>query len=166
MPGISGPREKEMARKNPNFANWFGPDFEAGREVPCHYCNATGVDPDGEQIDVDEYRADLCGNCRGTGIEPWRPAGCRDTSAPIFDELIVGSLRHARARVIKAKTGYVMGGTLSQHRDTHARYVKRAGRQTVGFAQHMMVEAAIRMDVTCRGAVAAWRDVEAKAVAA
>ena len=152
-------RERERIRDEAAEREINGPDYIEGRDVPCHECDASGVEEDGEQIDVDAFLDRTCVHCGGSGKEPWRPAGFRDTSAPDFGGHIFNSLRHARTRVIKAKTGYVMGGTLSQHRAAHANYVRSAGRQTLGFVQLLMVESAIRTDVVQREALEAWRAV-------
>lgn len=88
---------------NAQSSYWDGPAFTAGRDVPCQSCDATGVCGDGEQIDVDHFRACLCDHCAGTGIEPWRPAGGRDTSGPHFDSLGNGDLRGWRERLARDK---------------------------------------------------------------
>lgn len=80
-------------KRNPNFANWDGPAFREG-DVPCHQCEASGVIEDGEQLDVDDFRDCLCGHCDGTGIEPWRAAGSRDTSNPSRDGLTFPRVGH------------------------------------------------------------------------
>ena len=82
--------------RNPNFANWDGPSFREGRDHPCHVCDASGVIEDGEQIDVDDFRDALCDNCAGTGCEPWRSAGDRDTGDPSRDGLHLGLPRSRR----------------------------------------------------------------------
>jgi len=82
---------------------WEGPVYRAGRDVPCQVCDTTGVIEEGEQVDVDDFIDCLCGHCDGTGIEPWRAAGGRDTSAPRFDTLGNGHLRGWRDRLARDK---------------------------------------------------------------
>jgi len=115
-----------MSRRNPNFRNWDGPTFREGRDVPCQSCDATGVCEDGEQIDVDDFRDCLCDHCKGTGIEPWRPAGGRDTSTPRFDTLGNGHLRGWRERLARDKReGRALDFQLAWVREAHRKAVAR-----------------------------------------
>jgi hypothetical protein len=59
-----------------------------------HTCHRCGDDPE-QTVE--------CRNCEGAGIEPQRPAGKRDTRAPIFDSLHDNvTLRSARERAARA----------------------------------------------------------------
>lgn len=95
-----------MSNRNHHFAGWDGPSYREGRHVPCHACDASGVHEDGDQLDVDDFQDCLCENCDGTGIEPWREAGSRDTSNPSRDGLAFPrrghwSVTQARARSLR-----------------------------------------------------------------
>lgn len=79
-----------------------GPVYREGRDVPCHVCEAAGVIEEGVQVDIDDFVDCLCDNCDGTGIEPWRPAGKRDTGAPKFTDPLV-DLARQRAAVMSCK---------------------------------------------------------------
>lgn len=95
-----------MNRRTAIPRGYEGPDYREGRDVACHVCEATGVIEDGEQVDVDDFIDCLCGHCDGTGIEPWRPAGKRDTRycAPT-DPLVDLARFRADAMRCKAKLG-------------------------------------------------------------
>lgn len=77
-----------MPRSHSIPRGYEGPIFRHGCDIPCHYCDAEGVIEEGVQLDVDDFEACLCHNCGGTGIEPWRSAGGRDTSNPSRDALM------------------------------------------------------------------------------
>ena len=131
MPGLYE-TPSGLSGRSPSLAGWDGPNSRI--EVPCHECDGSGIIEDGEQIDVDDFRDCLCGNCEGTGQEPWRAAGDRDTSNPSRDGLI-----------------YPRRGHWST---TQKRIRSLQGRP---LARLRMIEAAIRCDVACRDAVQAWK---------
>jgi hypothetical protein len=109
---------------------WEGPDYREGRDVPCQVCDASGVIEDGEQVDVDDFIDCLCGHCDGSGKEPWRPAGGRDTSAPPSDCLGNGHLRGWRDRLARDKRAnrseYELAWVRNAHRSAVARFIGKA----------------------------------------
>lgn len=125
-----------MTRLNYNFRNWGGPIFVEGRDVPCQACEATGICEEGEQLDVDDFQDCLCDHCEGAGIEPWRPAGGRDTSAPIFDLLADGGqVAGWRRRVLRDKHDSRLSDVQKDWaRDVHRQAVLRhlGGRPLLG----------------------------------
>lgn len=120
------------ARRTAIPRGWEGPTFRDGRDVPCQVCEATGVIEDGEQVDVDDFIDCLCGHCDGTGIEPWRAAGGRDTSAPRFDGLGSGALRSWRDRLARDKRAnraeHELAWVRSAHRSAVERFIGKAVR--------------------------------------
>lgn len=84
------PLPRHPALISPSLRDWTGPARKGADTHDCHACDGTGVLEDGEQLDVDDFRDCRCDHCDGTGLEPWRAAGERDTSAPNFDPLAKG----------------------------------------------------------------------------
>ncbi|MBP7622412.1 MAG: hypothetical protein KA763_00460 [Xanthomonadales bacterium] len=76
-----------MGRRNYRFANWDGPSYVEGKHVACTSCEGSGVGEYMEHPNGDESFCAPCDHCDGTGCEPWRAAGSRDTSRPPQDSL-------------------------------------------------------------------------------
>ncbi len=133
-----------MARMNPNFRDWDGPAFKEGRDVPCHVCEATGVCEDGEQLDVDDFRDCLCDHCEGTGIEPWRQAGGRDTGAPKHHDPLTHVAKE-RGSVMRIKREFgTWRGRGIERRYADAR--NRAMRESAGFRAYRLAEIEVEVE--------------------
>lgn len=123
---------------------------------PCHYCDGTGWNDEAVRVDVDDYRGAECEWCEGTG-EAMHSANT-NTARPPRDAL--ASLRFSRKHG-KATLRRIRQQGLAKTDNGFDPYLN-VKRHAIGdrrpLAQLRMIEAAIGCDVTCRAAVATWRN--------
>lgn len=64
-------------------------------EVACHACGGEGYQEFDSWIDPDAIEFGDCDHCSGTGKEPWRPAGQRDTGPrPVMSLNLIDAAGH------------------------------------------------------------------------
>ena len=123
--------------------------------IPCHICDGTGRMEFGSQFDLDAIVWGDCRNCQGTGEEPWRAAGGRDTG-PKPPIVYSGPFKRWSGDILEE----LQLARTHENRSYYATVRARAMRpKTMQLAQADMLARAAMCVTASDRAVAAWRAV-------
>lgn len=120
--------------------------------IPCHICDGTGRMEYHNQFGP-ECKIGDCNHCRGTGEEPWRPAGGRDTG-PKPPIVYSGPFKRWSGDILEE----LQLARTHENRSYYATVRARAMRpKTMQLAQADMLARAAMCVTASDRAVAAWR---------
>ncbi|MFK2876931.1 hypothetical protein [Rhodanobacter hydrolyticus] len=123
--------------------------------IDCHICGGDGLHECGLQHDPDAIVFEPCRNCKGTGEEPWRAAGSRDTG-PKPPVQYLGPLKNWSGDLLEE----LQLARTHENRAYYARVRREAMRPKVmQLAQADMLARAAMCVTAADRAVAAWRAV-------